>query len=86
MKELMNKLINMGWKKTEYEGAFFYDKYYKYDINASIEIDTEQGNKVSGDIYFTNNRDIISRDCLNELNKAMQEMNETIKMIRKELK
>ena len=86
MKKLMNKLIKKGWKKTEYEGSFFYDKYYKFDINASIEIDTEQSNKVGCELYFTNNRDVISQDCLNELNKAMKEMTETVEMIRKELK
>lgn len=86
MKNLMNKLIEKGWKKTEYEGSFFYDKYYKFDINACIEIDPEQNNKVGCDLYFTKDRDIISQECLNELNKAMKEMNETVEMIRKELK
>lgn len=86
MQKLMSKLIKKGWKKTEYEGSSFYDKNYRFGINASIEIDLEQNNKVGCELYFTNDRETISQECLTELNKAMKEMTKTVEMIRKELK
>lgn len=84
--KITNKMLENNWIATEFNGSIIYDKYLDYGVNPSIEIDTTEDNKVSYELYFKTDGESITKEELNELNKAMKEINETIEMIRKELK
>ena len=84
IKKITNKMLEKGWIPSEYNGSFIYSKHLDYGIEPSIEIDTTENNKVSYELYFKTNGESITKDELNELNKAMKEIETSLEMIRKE--